>query len=73
MVSLVRTDKSSYVRVQGILDDKHVDSCPLALCQELYWPGHWQIESVEKWSIAFRCVNLQVGLIIEISSPAPKW
>ncbi|EAW19401.1 sugar porter family MFS transporter [Aspergillus fischeri NRRL 181] len=26
-----------------------------------------------KWSIAFWCVILQVGLIIQISSPAPKW
>jgi SP family sugar:H+ symporter-like MFS transporter len=37
IVSLVRTnqlvlDKSSYMRVQRISDDKHVDSCPLALC-----------------------------------------
>ncbi|GAB1217051.1 hypothetical protein ATERTT37_006273 [Aspergillus terreus] len=26
-----------------------------------------------KWSIAFWCVILHVGLIIQISSPAPKW
>ncbi|KAF7128288.1 hypothetical protein CNMCM5793_002830 [Aspergillus hiratsukae] len=26
-----------------------------------------------RWSIAFWCVILQVGLIIQISSPAPKW
>ncbi|PKY01318.1 general substrate transporter [Aspergillus campestris IBT 28561] len=26
-----------------------------------------------KWSIAFWCIILHVGLIIQISSPAPKW